>query len=228
MTLNGTMTTITASDGFQVDAYWVKPDTPSVAGLICIMEAFGLNDAIKQVADDYAAEGFTVIAPALYDRQGKNQCFDYYTELSAAVDAMNTNGFDQPLYDVAGCIEFLQQQGIERIGIVGYCYGGAVSWLAASRNAQIMAASCYYGSAIPAFTDDKPMCPTLAHWGKSDPTTPAEKVAAVETANPTVTSYWYDAGHGFNSKERTESYDEESADLARRRTLDFFHHHLSF
>lgn len=222
----GTMTTITASDGFNTDAYFVSADNPGKAGVICVMEAFGLNSPIKKVADDYAANGFSVVAPSLYDRQGRQQCFDYYTELPAAVDAMNANGFDNPLFDVAGCIALLQQQGVERIGIVGYCYGGTVSWLAASRNTGIAAAACYYGSAILAFPDDHPRCPTIAHWGKSDPTTPAEKVAVVESANPSVASYWYEAGHGFNSRERKDSYDAAAADQASQRTLTFFRQQL--
>lgn len=221
----GSMVSIDAKDGFITDTYFVKPDRKTTAGIICVMEAFGLNDSIKAIADDYAAQGYAVVAPALYDRIERGLILDYDTELPRAIDVMNKNGFDNPLHDVAGCVDFLREQGVEKIGIVGYCYGGTVSWLAASRNPAIDAASCYYGSAIPSFPRDQPKCPTICHWGKTDPTTPENKVAPVAENNPEVIMHWYEAGHGFNSAER-DSFETESATLARERTLELFKQHL--
>lgn len=222
MSLQGSMIKIKAPDGFDTDTYCVKPDTDTKAGLICVMEAFGLNEHIKAVADQYAAAGFYVLAPSLYDRTGRQKTFDYYTELPQAVDTMRQNGFDNPLADIAGCIDYLNDQGIQRIGVFGYCYGGTISWLAASRITTLAAAACFYGSAIPAFADDHPQCPCIAHWGTSDPSTPIDKVDVVTANNPDVSMYWYDAGHGFNSIERTESYEANSAKLAFERTLSLF------
>ena len=216
----GTMVKINATDGFDTDAYYLAAEE-GAAGIICIMEAFGLNDPIKKVAEGYAEQGYAVIAPALYDRIERGATFDYDTELRDAVDIMLKNGFENPMHDVAGCIEFLKEQGVKRIGIVGFCYGGAVSWMAASRFSDIDAASCYYGTAILSFEDEDPKAPTIAHWGKRDVSTPAEGIQAVAKAHPQVTMYWYDAGHGFNSVERND-YDEASAKLASQRTLDFF------
>ncbi len=221
MSDHGHMLSIRATDGFDTGTYSVAPDQPR-AGLICVMEAFGVNDHIRRVADDYAAQGYAVLAPQLYDRIQRDADFDYHAERETAVNTMKANGFDNPMHDVTGCVEYFRQQGIQRVGIVGYCYGGAVSWLAASRNPDIAAAACYYGSAILHFLDEHPRCPTIAHWGKTDPTTPQEQVADVAAANPDVTMYWYDAGHGFNSDDREESYDPAAATLARERTLAFF------
>lgn len=226
MSLQGTMTTIKASDGFETDCYFIQAAQDNNAGLICVMEAFGLNEHIKRVADDYAGAGFSVLAPSFYDRIARNQTFDYYTELPRAVEVMQQNGFDKPLADIDGCIDYFKAIGIEKIGIFGYCYGGTISWLAASRKDDIAAAACFYGSAIPAFPEDHPQCATIAHWGKTDPTTPEDKITPVAAGNPDVAMYWYDAGHGFNSVERTESYDEISARLAKERTLALFQQQL--
>lgn len=235
MGVTGKTIQIIAADGFHTDAYVVPANVAaanvvsvkaaSKAGIICIMEAFGLNDHIRQVADDYAAQGYTVVAPSLYDRQQRNLTVGY-DKIPAAVAAMLANGFDNPLQDVAGCVAYLREQGVERIGIVGYCYGGGVSWLAAARAPGINAASCYYGTAIMNFAEISPQCPTIAHWGKTDPSTPAEQVNIVQAANPQVTMYWYDATHGFNSADRDFSFDAAAATLARQRTLEFFREHL--
>ncbi len=226
MRMAGKMISVAATDGFAVDAYYVSPQVDAAkVGIICVMEAFGLNDHIRRVADDYAAQGYSVVAPSLYDRQQRNITVGY-DNIPLAVEKMLANGFDNPIYDIEGCVTYLRAQGVERIGIVGYCYGGGVSWLAAARVVGINAASCYYGTAIMNFADVAPQCATIAHWGKADPTTPADKIAVVSAANPQVTMYWYDAGHGFNSDDRDFAFDSNAARVARQRTLDFFREQL--
>lgn len=222
MSLQRSMIKVKASDGFETDTYSVKPEAKTGAGLICVMEAFGLNEHIKRVADDYAAAGFSILAPSLYDRIGRQQTFDYDTQLPKAIEIMKQNGFDNPLADIRGCINYFKDQGINKIGVFGYCYGGTISWLAASRITGIDSACCFYGSAIAAFPEDHPQCATIAHWGRADPTTPEDKIAPVAASNPDVTMYWYDAGHGFNSVERAASFDADAARLARERTLQLF------
>ncbi len=128
--------------------------------------------------------------------------------------------------DVEGCLDQLHREGAKKVGIVGYCYGGAVAWLAAARVPGIDAAVCYYGSAIMQFGEERPRCPTMAHWGKQDPTTPPEQVEAVARDNPDVIMHWYDAGHGFNCDDRPD-FDPGAATLAGDRTRVFFRHHLN-
>lgn len=141
MAIESKFTTFAASDGFIVDAYWAKAKGKCRGGLIVAMEAFGVNGHIQTVADNFAEQGYEVLAPALYDRLAKGLLFPY-NNTAPAVDALKKNGFENPIKDVQGAIQFLQKQGIDRIGIVGYCYGGAVSWLAAANLPGINAAVC--------------------------------------------------------------------------------------
>ena len=224
MSTPASMVAITASDGFEFDAYVTGDPATSNAAIICVMEAFGLTDHMLRVADGFAEAGYLVLAPALYDREQKGLTISY-SNIPRAVESMRSNGFDNPLADVRGCVAWLKERGINRIGVVGYCYGGAVSWLSAAQVDGIDAASCYYGTAIPSFADQHPRCPTITHWGRSDVTTPAEKVAKVAAANPETEFYWYDAGHGFNCDERAD-YHPPSAELALERTLQHFRRHL--
>jgi len=214
---------VTAADDFIIDAYWSAPEEGSQLGLILIMEAFGLNDHMHKVADRFAQAGYSVIMPALYDRIEKNMVLPY-RPTDQAIAAIKQNGFDNPIADVKGCCVYLQQLGITRIGMVGFCYGGAVTWLASAQVRGIKAAVSYYGTSICHFPTVKPQCPTIAHWGTLDPSTPIDKVAVVAENNPEVTMYWYEANHGFNS-DRPE-YDDAAARLAWSRTLNHFQQNL--
>ncbi|MYM64182.1 dienelactone hydrolase family protein [Pseudomaricurvus sp. HS19] len=224
MTVIGKMTTITASDGFEFDVYVSGDVQGADAAVICVMEAFGLNDHIRAVADGYAAQGYAVVAPSLYDREAKQLEFPY-SDIPRAVQSMKANGFENPIIDLRACVAWLQARGVKKIGVVGYCYGGAISWLAAARVDGIDAASCYYGTAITAFADQHPRCPTITHWGRQDVSTPEEKVSAVAADNPQVEFYWYDAGHGFNCTGRADFHPPSSA-LALQRTLEHFRQYL--
>lgn len=216
------MIDIIAADGFATAAFHAVPHGEAKGGVIVIMEAFGLNQHIKELVIDFANQGYEALAPALYDRIERNLVFAYDSNIDNVIATMNNNGFDNPLADVRGAVEFLQARGIHKIAIVGYCYGGAVAWKAAAEVTGLSAAACYYGSAILRFDGIRPQCPTIAHWGKSDQSTPQALVEQIASHNPNVKMYWYDAGHGFNSSDRQASYDKDSAHLARKRTLLFF------
>lgn len=228
MALRGEMIQVESGDGFMVDCYHVAATGAPKGGLVVIMEAFGVNDHIKRVCDDYADDGFDVISPALYDRIERNFDSGYGEDIMPGViKVMRENGFDNPVLDSQACIDYLRDNSAGEIAIVGYCYGGAVAWLAASRCDGLSAASGYYGSGIMNFMDVQPKCPVILHFGKEDQSTPADKVAELEKAHPDVPVYRYDSGHGFNSDDRPSSYHTESAKLARERTLAFFMEQLT-
>src|SRR6185436_13351530 len=127
---------------------------------------------------------------------------------------------DQALSDIAACRDFLKKHG-EKVCIVGYCYGGSLTWLAAGKVEGLAAASSYYGSMVQANAALKPLCPTLIHLGRTDAGIPADDVAAAVAAaqGEAVPVYIYEgAGHGFNNQS-PERYNAEAADLARHRTL---------
>jgi carboxymethylenebutenolidase len=115
--------------------------------------------------------------------------------------------------------------GDGNIGIVGYCWGGTVTWLASARLQGFAAAASYYGGGIGQFAAEHPRCPAQCHFGEMDHAIPLTEVAAVRDANPAVAVYMDLAGHGFNCDARA-SFDAAAAKRARERTLAFFRKHV--
>jgi carboxymethylenebutenolidase len=216
----GTMITLEAADGHRFDAYEARPDGPMRGALVVVHEIFGVNGHIRSVADGYAADGYRVIAPALFDRVRPDIQLGYTDDDVAKGRAIRDKvTFDQALADVGAARQALRESG--GIGIVGYCWGGTVTWLAAARLAGFAAASSYYGGGIGKFAAEHPRCPAQCHFGEKDHAIPMAEVEAVRRANPDVQVFTYAAGHGFNCDARA-SYDAASARLARERTLAFF------
>ncbi len=111
-----------------------------------------------------------------------------------------------------------------RVAAVGFCWGGSLAWLAATR-LEPAAAVCYYGGQIVQFKDERPRCPVLLHFGETDPIIPPENVDRIRAAQPEVAIHTYPAGHGFHCDARG-NYHAESASKAWARTLDFLEAHL--
>jgi carboxymethylenebutenolidase len=220
----GRMIDLTAADGHAFKAWLVEPDGPARGALVVVQEIFGVNSHIRAVADGFAADGYLAIAPALFDRVKRGYETGYsQPEIQAGVALMQQVGWDNAIKDVTAAVEAVSHAG--RVGIVGYCWGGAVAWLAAARVPGIAAAVPYYGGAIPSLVHERPRCPTMLHFGESDASIPVDKARAVAAAHPDVTTHFYAAGHGFNCDQRG-SYDAEAARLARERTLEFFGEHV--
>ena len=137
---------------------------------------------------------------------------------------MQKIAWDDALKDVSAAVEAVKHAG--EVGIVGYCWGGAVTWLAAARIPGLAAAVPYYGGAIPSLNNEQPKCPTMLHFGENDASIPIDKARAVAKSHPDVTAHFYPAGHGFNCDQRG-SYDADAAQLARERTLEFFREHVA-
>ena len=218
----GVMETMTMSDGASVAVYHVHPTGERRGGLVLVQEIFGVTDHIRELCDDYAADGYEVLAPALFDREHPGFESDYSgPDFARAVElARELHPFDLSLKDVQACIDTLAPKG--PVFVVGYCYGGSVAWFAATRLAGVAAASGYYGSLVPGACDEEPNVPVIVHFGRFDsgiPMAGVEKVIARDWPNATV--HVYDAGHGFNS-DRRKDYHEPSADLAKARTLELF------
>jgi carboxymethylenebutenolidase len=213
---------LTTSDNFKLSAYQADAASPK-GGMIVIQEIFGVNKHIREVADLYASQGYTSIAPALFDRAERGVETGYTPADQDRVKPIRAAlKWDQVLLDVAAARDALKKLGCQKIGIVGYCFGGSVSWLTATRLDGITAAACYYGGNIADFANEKPKCPVLIHVGDQDKSITADKVEAVKKAHPDIPYYVYaGAGHGFNCDHRG-SFHKESADLARSRTFEFF------
>lgn len=217
---------LNCDDGFRSSGFYFEPEHNSAAGIIVIHEAMGVTAGIKAVADDYARQGYHVVAPQLYDRLQRDLVLPYDSSVETRIDTLSRCGFDTPLLDIAACRNYLHDAGAERIGIVGFCYGGTLSWLTASTVEGIDAAVVYYGSAIPDFPDRHPRCPCLAHWGRQDTLISQHHIAALAETNSQVEMHHYDAGHAFNAADRPGHYKEAAARSARSRSLTFFREHL--
>jgi carboxymethylenebutenolidase len=217
----GTMITMTMSDGAEIGVYHVEPTGKRRGGLVLIQEIFGVTDHIKECCDSYAAEGYEVLGPALYDREAPGFAVSYSPEdIQKAIKiARGEHPFDLSIADAGTCIDALKSKG--PVFITGYCYGGSVTWAAACKCDGLAAASGFYGGNIAQMSDWQPKCPTILHFGEHDHGIPMDAIDKIKKAHPEVSVYVYDAGHGFNSDRRTD-YNPEAAKLARARTLELF------
>ena len=224
MALKGKMEQMKMSDGATIGVYHVAAQGKRIGGLVLIQEIFGVTEHIKELCDGYAADGFEVMSPALYDREEPGFQASYSPEdIQKAIKiARGEHPFDLSIADTQVVINALKDKG--PVFITGYCYGGSVTWAAAGRCEGLAAASGYYGGNIGQMIDLMPKCPTILHFGEKDQGIPMETVEKIRAAHPDVKVYVYPAGHGFNSDRRTD-YDEASAKLGKERTLELFRAH---
>ena len=219
----GKMVQLTASDGHTFDAYRAEPAGKPKGGLIVVMEIFGVNSHIRKVTDEFAADGYLAIAPAMFDRVQRGLDVGYTPQdIETARGLMQKMNFADAIKDVEAAMQNIASAG--KISIVGFCWGGSVAWKSACNVRGLACAVPYYGGAIPGMIAEQPKCPALFHWGETDQSIPLEKAKEVAAAHQNQTHYFYPAGHGFNCSERG-SYHAESAKLARARTLDFLAKH---
>jgi carboxymethylenebutenolidase len=222
----GTFIKLTASDGHKFDAYFAESTSPALGTIVLIQEIFGVNSHIRAVADDYAGHGFHVIAPALFDRVQRNLELGYHApDVAQGMHAATQIGMDAALKDVAASISHarFQWSGL-KAGVLGYCYGGSLAWLSATR-LDPDAAVGYYGGQIAKNAAEIPCCPVMMHFGAKDPHIGPAEIEKIREAHPKLLLFLYDAGHGFNCDQRKD-YEPHSASLARQRTLEFLRDHL--
>jgi carboxymethylenebutenolidase len=220
----GTTLELTAADGHRLAAYRAEPTGKPRGSLVVIQEIFGVNSHIRGVADSYAADGYLVIAPALFDRVERNFEIGYSPpEVERGRAFIPKMQMDDAIKDVAAAIKSIASAG--KIGIVGYCWGGTVTWVAAAKLDGLACAVPYYGGGVAANAALQPKCPVMLHFGEQDQAIPMDAVEKVRAAHPQQIFHIYPAGHGFNCDQRG-SYHAESAKLARTRTLDFLRKHI--
>jgi carboxymethylenebutenolidase len=221
----GTFIEIKAADGHAFAAYLAEPAGKPKGGLIVVQEIFGVNKHMRKVTDEYAADGYLAISPAYYDRVQRNFEVGYDPDDIKAGGAIRAQlNWDNTLADTRAALDRVKSAG--KVAITGYCWGGTVAWLAASKVDGLACAIPYYGGGIPDLINDKPRVPTLCHFGELDKSPSPEKAKEVLARHPEVQAHFYPgAGHGFNCDERG-SYNPEASKLARQRTLEFLKKHV--
>jgi len=212
---------LTAADGHRLSGYLAEPAGKPRGGIVVIQEIFGVTRHIRAVADQYAAAGFLALAPALFDRVERNVDVPY-TDVQKGFGYMQAMKNDLVMQDVEAAIQRLSTAG--KVGVVGYCWGGTMAYLAAARLA-IGAAVAYYGGGIHTLLAEKPRAPVMFHFGEKDAHIPLSAVDQIKAAYPDGIYYLYPADHGFNCTDRA-SFDPPSAKLALERSLEFLHRHV--
>jgi carboxymethylenebutenolidase len=211
---------IQASDGHTLDAYIARPDGEPIGGLVVIQEIFGVNQHIREVADSYAKHGFLAIAPALFDRIERKIELTYEGEDRVkAMEYLKKLNFDNALKDIDAALGWARTNSGKKVGVIGYCAGGTLAWLSATRLNPDVAIG-YYAGGIDKFAAETPKVPVTLHFGTLDTHIPKEAVDKVKKAHPEVQIFWYEAGHAF-SRNVGLSYDPEAAQLAHKRSLAF-------
>jgi carboxymethylenebutenolidase len=221
--LTGSRITLTASDSFTLNAYRAEPSGAPRGGVVLFGEVWGLNHWVRDVADRWAAHGYLGVAPAMFDRvQFGYERDDYVFE--PVKEILKTYSQETALLDMAAAVKAASEGG--RVGVTGYCFGGANAWRAAAQVDGVAAASGYYGGGVPNYIGLTPRVPTEMHFGTQDDGIPLEQVEELKRAHPGVGIYTYDAGHGFCNSDRPQRFNEAACKMASARTLKLFHEHL--
>jgi len=218
---------LTAPDGHEFDAYLVRPEGDVKGGIVVAMEMYGVNGYLREVCDRFAQEGYISIAPAFFDRHERGLTLPYDDIGSRrGKELSRINDFGLTLDDAHTARDYIRADA-GKVAIMGYCFGGTVSWLASCRG-DFDASIPYYGSDMCDYPDEAARCPTLSHVGDLDTAVPPDQVKMFQEKRPEVTWCIYEgAQHGFDNWTRPARYHREAADLARRRTLEFLAETLS-
>lgn len=212
--------TLTAKDGHKLQIYRSDPAGKPKGAIITIQEIFGVNNHMRRVSDDFAGQGYVALSPALFDRVKPGIELGYDPEsVASGRDIRAKVGLEDTLADLQATLDYARQFG--KVGMVGYCWGGGLAFVAAARLTGIDAAVGYYGGLVAAHAGEKPKVPVMLHFGDQDQSIPMSNVERVKQARPEVPIHVYHAGHGFNCDERG-SYNAESTKVALDRTLKFF------
>src|SRR5690606_24528009 len=159
--------TLTAADGHRLDAWCVAPRGPAAGGLVLLHEIFGVNAHIRAVAQDYAVQGYRVVAPALFDRARRGVALDYgAADIGQGRRLREAIPLEQTLLDLAAA---LAAAGPGPVAVLGYCWGGTLAFLAATRLEGVACAVSYYGGQTLPFAREIIRVPVQMHFGSEDP-----------------------------------------------------------
>ena len=209
----------------EISAYLAAPKGTAKGGIVVIQEIFGVNHHIKAVTDKFAADGYVALAPACFDHVKKGVDLGYTPDtIAEGRKYVMELGFDKPVQDVDAAMAELKKRGARKVGVTGFCWGGTICWLAATR-LKPDAVSGYYGGGIHANKNEKPQVPIMLHFGDKDMHIPMAHVNEIRKLHPDVQVFDYPADHGFHCDERG-SWDAAASKQAMARTMEFFKKHV--
>lgn len=215
----GTDCTLHAIDGAQISAWLEAAAQPSGVGVVIVQEIFGVSAHIRAVAADYAARGFDAIAPRFFDRIAPGtelNCDEAGTQRGR--ELVTAIGLDAALRDVHAAALLLRQRGARKVAVIGYCWGGTVAYLSATRLG--LPAISYYGRLVPDHLHERPQAPLLFHFGDHDDLIPPAAIERIAQTLPDTPLHRYPTGHAFNRLGDPHGH-PQSAALALQRSLDF-------
>ena len=227
---------VTASDGNQLSTYVAHPHDEPKGAIVIVQEIFGVNKSIQGVADSYARDGYLCVAPALFDRFEPNLQLGYdEAGMKKAMSLYPKLNPDDSLKDVAAAFNYAKETSDRGVGVIGFCYGGLISWLSATRGTDLAfepsCTVCYYPGGIGKVAAEEPSCPVMIHFGGADTHIGEDQIGAVRKAHAKhageVEIFVYDgAPHAFANPDRP-SYKAEATKLARERSLKFLNTHIA-
>lgn len=223
----GEMISLTASDGHSLDAYKAEPAGTPKGGVVVIQEIFGVNGQIRRTADYFAEQGYLAIAPALFDRVEKNIELGY-NETDFGIGRETRGKITDPWItaDIGAAVEAVSSAG--KVSVIGFCFGGYATYIAACTVDGVSAAMPFYGGGIAAKVGDmKPKCPTQFHFGDKDAAIPLNDLQTIKDALQDSPLYVYDdSGHGFTCDDR-DSFNPGAAERAFGRALSWIGTHAA-
>jgi carboxymethylenebutenolidase len=217
------MTELTAADGHKLDCWMQESAGAARGGVVIVQEIFGVTDQLKGVAERYAAAGYNVAIPALFDRSEKG-CMVPFDQAPRGRELMMAADLDATMTDIDAAVQALAAKG-GKVAVIGFCWGGGLA-LRAAQKLDIAGGVAFYGTRLPQYLDCPLKAPMLGHFGSKDDHVPPEMLAAAKAYLPEFEIRMYDAGHAFANDARPAAYNEAAASLAHDRTLAFLARHV--
>ena len=211
------MKTITASDGHSLNCWFEPAVGERRGGIVILQEIFGVTDQLKGVAAKYAALGYEVAIPALFDRQERDVVIPF-DQAPRGRDMMLASDLEKTVADIDAAVKALAANG-GKVGVIGFCWGGGLA-LRAAQDLDIAAGVAFYGTRLPQYLDRPLKAAFLGNFGSKDDHVPAEMLDQAKAYLPDMEIHMYDAGHAFANDARP-SYVADAADVAHARTAEF-------
>lgn len=216
------MTRLIAEDGHELECWMEPAQGTRRGGLVVLQEIFGVTDQLKGVAARYAAEGYEVAVPALFDRIERGSVVPF-SDAPRGRELMQETELDQTMSDIGAAVAMLAAHGT--VAVMGFCWGGGLA-IRAAQTLEIDCAIAFYGTRLKQYLDRPLRAPLLAHFGETDDHVPLDLLEEVRAALPGMKEYLYPAGHAFANDARPAAYVADAAELAHERSLAFLRQHL--